>query len=229
MTVVDGTVVDNAVAVLRIENENLCRPRHAERLADELFAVHQDGNFEAIFLGLLRDLRPVILQLRVQHEELDALIGKALLQIVQILAGIAHDRAAIALCHDHDGLGIAVVIEFVRLAFVVREAEIVGVVRDLRGRHFCRRLAVRHCRVVVHFLVGRLCRHNHKSSSAHATNEHCLREHLHDALSSLCDPCRVPLNSSVPHFVERYKQLQPTRDLRSRRGHLSQEDGRPPP
>ena len=113
-----------------VDDQHLGRARQVERLGYELRLVDEDRVGNPPLFGLRGDRRATVLEVGVQHEELDApgCIGVADRGVVG--EGVAHDGAAVAL-HDQYHRGrVGVVVELVGRPALVEEHEVV----DARAR-----------------------------------------------------------------------------------------------
>ena len=119
LPVVDRSAVGNLPS-LWVDDEHLCGAHEVQRLADELGFVVQDRHVDPEFFSLSQNRAALILQIGVQHHEVHALIGVCVAQCFVIGECVAHDRAAIALNHDDHGRLVAVVVQIVCVAVLVK-------------------------------------------------------------------------------------------------------------
>ena len=125
-----GAVVDRAaidhLPGLRVDHEDFRRAGEAERLADDLIAVHQDRDVDAEFLGLVDNGLAAVLQVGVDQHHLNALSRELVAQGLERRGHGARDRAADAGRDQHDRLGVAHPVELVGLQVLgVHQHEVV--------------------------------------------------------------------------------------------------------
>ena len=128
----DGAVIGDLELRFRIDHEDFAFALDAERSANELEFVDEDGDVEA--LGFRFGGGRVARVLRVQHVEEDALGLVLGLKLFEFGSGFPGNRRAVDLAHKHDCLGVLEIVQLVREAGVVGELEVVGALRD-RGCH----------------------------------------------------------------------------------------------
>ena len=117
-----------------IDDDHLAGAHQAEGFADELGVVEQHGQVDGERLGFPGDGGAVVLQVGVEQQELDPPGRELVPQRLEAGQGVAHDRAAVALNHDHHRRRVAVVVEVAAAALVVQQPEVVDPVAGLEGR-----------------------------------------------------------------------------------------------
>ena len=126
--VVDGAAVDQVPAV-GIDHEHFGGPRESERLPDQLRLVDQDRVRDVPRVGFAGDGLAAVLQVGVDHQEPYAALRVRIADRPVVRQRVAYDRAAVALHDQHDGARVGVVVQFVCVAPVVEQREVV----DTRG------------------------------------------------------------------------------------------------
>ena len=110
---------------LGVYHQHLGSAHQPKGFADELRLVVKNGDVDVPFGSLLLDGGAVVLQVGVEHVELDALLPVLVAQRLVVVERIAHDGAAIALHHDDHRRSVPVVVELVGSALMVEQHEVV--------------------------------------------------------------------------------------------------------
>ena len=119
---------------LGVDHDGLGRARHAEGLANQLVAVHQDRQIVARLRRLGQDRLAAVSQAGVQHRKLDALGAIGRRQRLQGWGEMADGRIAVGLGDQHHRRRIAKAVQFVGFQVGVHQHEVVDRRRRARGR-----------------------------------------------------------------------------------------------
>ena len=125
--VIQGTAVHDLPGA-RLDDQHLAGPDQFQGFADQLRGVVQDRHVDAPFPGFCRDAGTLVLEVGVEHGKAHALGLELVAQRLEVGDGVAHDRAAVAVHHQRDGLVVAVV-QLLSLAGVVEQYEIIDALR----------------------------------------------------------------------------------------------------
>ena len=139
LAVIQRAIIHDFKALRRIEHINLRCTVIAHGLANQLGHVIKDRHIDAIKLSVSCDLVTIILNIGIDHVELNALIRELVAQRFIIGNGIAHDRAANAVRHDHDRRRIRMVEQLMAVTIMVDQAEVIDIFRRAADRCRSRR------------------------------------------------------------------------------------------
>ena len=115
----------NHFPILRIDDQHLAVARKPQRFTDQLQFIGQYRQAGTVGLRLFGDRIGCVLEVRIYGQKLDVLSLIARTQRIQGFGRGARGGAAIAGGQQHHGLHIRQIVEFVRLAVLVVEAEVI--------------------------------------------------------------------------------------------------------
>ncbi|MFM1920520.1 MAG: hypothetical protein RLZZ303_2154 [Candidatus Hydrogenedentota bacterium] len=108
------------------DHQNLAGAFEAQAARDDLRGIHEGRQRHTELFKLLGHILPGVLRIGVDHQELDALIPVGAGDAPQLGIALAGDGTSVALNVKNDRFLIGVAIEFVGVATMIRQPEVLG-------------------------------------------------------------------------------------------------------